>query len=71
MEYLSLETGNLFTIMVPLNLIIQITMDFIKLYMDEKLEKLFAVSLIVLAIVSCLGFYFLTYNKYFCFTLLS
>ena len=41
MEYLTLKTGNILTILIPINLIFSKVVEFIKIYTNKKVEIIF------------------------------
>ncbi|MBS4959028.1 MAG: hypothetical protein KHZ99_18690 [Clostridium sp.] len=68
MEYLTLKTGNILTILIPINLIFSKVVEFIKIYTNKKVEIIFRCCTVSFAIISTITFYILDYSIYFCFT---
>lgn len=68
MEYLTLKTGNILTILIPLNLIFSKMVEFIKIYTNKKVEIIFRWCTVSFAVISTIIFYILDYSMYFCFT---
>ncbi|CAM2888663.1 hypothetical protein HAHI6034_01510 [Hathewaya histolytica] len=66
MEYLTLQTGHLLTIIIPLQLIINRIIGYIKVFHSKKVEKIFKIIDVIFAIIATLIFYKLHYGEYFC-----
>ncbi|MFX0549358.1 hypothetical protein ACOAKC_08475 [Hathewaya histolytica] len=66
MEYLTLGTGHLLTIIIPLQLIINRIIGYVMVFHSKKVEKIFKTIDVIFAIISTLIFYKLHYGEYFC-----
>lgn len=66
MEYLTLQTGHLLTIIIPLQLIINRIIGYIMVFHSKKVEKIFKIIDVIFAIISTLIFYVFDYENYFC-----
>lgn len=64
MEHIGIIQGNVFTILLPIHLIIYKIEFFIKMYY-EKYLKLFVIIVEIFGILSGLGFYLMGYSTYF------